>query len=167
MASLSGAPRRGVDVFDVSPAEILTLAFIALLVFGPNRLPEMAAKAGRFIRQLRTMAETARADLSEQLGPEFKDLQLSDLQPRNLVRKHLLEGIDDDGSLRKAGTDLRSLGRDITGVGGLGGAAAASGRNGVNRHVQDAYDADEEDSAPTGAPEASAPAPAPFDIDAT
>jgi sec-independent protein translocase protein TatB len=154
-----------VDVFDVSPAEILTLAFIALLVFGPNRLPEMAAKAGRFIRQLRAMAEIARADLSEQLGPEFKDLQLSDLQPRNLVRKHLLDGVDDDGSLRKVSTDLRSLGRDIAGVGGLGGAAGARGPNGVNGRPQDAHDAaDAEDSAPVGPPDA---APAPFDIDAT
>ena len=113
-------------MFDVSPAEIMTLAFIALLVFGPDRLPEMAAKAGRFVRQVRKMAESAKADLSEQLGPEFKDLQLSDLQPRNLVRKHLLDGIDDDGELRRA-TDVRGLGREIAGIGGPGATARTNG----------------------------------------
>jgi sec-independent protein translocase protein TatB len=157
-----------VDVFDVSPAEILTLAFIALLVFGPQRLPEMAAKAGRFVRQLRAMAESARADLGEQLGPEFKDLQLSDLQPRNLVRKHLLDGIDDDGSLRRA-TDLRQLGREITGMGAVGGAAGARSRttadaaNGTSRNGSDG----DNSALPAAMRATEADAPAPFDIDAT
>ena len=40
-------------MFSVSPAEILTIAVVALLVFGPRRLPEIARKAGKVLRDLR------------------------------------------------------------------------------------------------------------------
>lgn len=157
-------------MFDVSPAEIMTLAFIALLVFGPDRLPEMAAKAGRFIRQVRKMAENARSDLTDQLGPEFKDLSLSDLQPRNLVRKHLLDGLDSDGELRRA-TDLRSLGRDIQGAAGVGAAARTSANgsmtSGANGGVVNGSGAVATSSLPLAMQGTQDLGPAPFDPDAT
>jgi sec-independent protein translocase protein TatB len=38
----------------------------------------------------------AQSDLRNELGPEFADLDVRDLNPRSFVRKHLLEGIDED-----------------------------------------------------------------------
>jgi TatA/E family protein of Tat protein translocase len=58
-------------VFDLSLPKLLILAVIALVVFGPNELPKMAAKAGRALRELRKIAEGATSDLREGLGPEF------------------------------------------------------------------------------------------------
>jgi sec-independent protein translocase protein TatB len=84
-------------VFDIGFGEIIGLAIVALLIFGPERLPKVAADAGRMLRQLRTMISGARNDLEESLGPEFKDLELSDLNPRTLVRRHLLDPIEDNG----------------------------------------------------------------------
>ena len=43
-------------MFDVSPLEMLVIAVLALLLLGPDKLPQYAAEAARFIRQLRTMA---------------------------------------------------------------------------------------------------------------
>src|SRR5580698_10460806 len=63
---------------------------IPLLVFGPNELPKMAAKAGGALRELRKIAEGAKSDLREGLGPEFDDFDLDDLNPRRFVQKHLL-----------------------------------------------------------------------------
>ena len=40
-------------VFDLSLPKLLVLAVIALVVFGPNELPKMAAKAGKALRELR------------------------------------------------------------------------------------------------------------------
>jgi sec-independent protein translocase protein TatB len=83
-------------VFDVGLPEFLVLAIVAIFVFGPDRLPEVARQAGRFVRQLREMVTAARSQLSDELGPEFRDLDLKDMNPRSLVRKHLLDDLEDD-----------------------------------------------------------------------
>jgi sec-independent protein translocase protein TatB len=67
-----------------------------VVVFGPDRLPELARQAGRFVRQARNLAQSAQTQLREELGPEYADLQLRDLDPRQAIRKHILEAIDDD-----------------------------------------------------------------------
>ncbi|WP_188192474.1 sec-independent translocase [Nonomuraea sp. SYSU D8015] len=76
--------------------EIAALIVIALLVFGPEKLPQAAAQAGRTLRNLRRMANNAREDLRAGLGPEFQNFDPADLNPRNFVRKHLLDDIEDD-----------------------------------------------------------------------
>jgi len=65
-----------------------------VVIFGPDQLPKVAAQAGRALRQLRRLADGARDDLRDGLGPDFADFDLADLHPRNLVRKHLLDGFD-------------------------------------------------------------------------
>jgi sec-independent protein translocase protein TatB len=79
-------------MFDIGPLEFLVLALAALFIFGPERLPEAAAKAGKMLRQVRNMATNARSELSNELGPEFANLSLEDLNPRTFIRKNLIEG---------------------------------------------------------------------------
>lgn len=81
-------------VFDLSLPKLLVLAVIALVVFGPNELPKMAAKAGKALRELRRIADGAKADLREGLGPEFAEFDINDLNPRHFVQKHLLSDLD-------------------------------------------------------------------------
>jgi sec-independent protein translocase protein TatB len=83
-------------VFDLSIGKILVLGVIALVVFGPDQLPKMAAQLGRTLRDLRRLADGATKDLREGLGPEFSDFDVRDLHPGNFVRKHLFEGLDGD-----------------------------------------------------------------------
>jgi sec-independent protein translocase protein TatB len=80
-------------LFDVGLGEMAVLVVLALVIFG-DKLPQVAGQAGRMLRQFRQMADSAKADLQEGLGPEFKDFDLNDLNPKTFVRKHLLE--DDD-----------------------------------------------------------------------
>jgi sec-independent protein translocase protein TatB len=75
--------------------KLLVLAVIALVVFGPHELPKIAQQAGRALRDLRKIAEGAKADLREGLGPEFQDFDFEDLNPRRFVRKHLLDDVED------------------------------------------------------------------------
>jgi sec-independent protein translocase protein TatB len=82
-------------VFDVGLGEALLLLVLALVIFGPEQLPKVASQAGRALRQLRTMADSAKDDLREGLGPEFADFDVADLSPRRFVRKHLLDDLDD------------------------------------------------------------------------
>jgi sec-independent protein translocase protein TatB len=89
-------------VFDLSIPKLLVLAVIALVVFGPNELPKIASQAGRALRDLRKIAEGAKNDLREGLGPEFADFDIEDLNPKRFVQKHLLDDINGDSADRKA-----------------------------------------------------------------
>lgn len=47
--------------------EFLVIAMIGLVVFGPERLPEMAAQLAKFIKSMRTKASEATAELTGNL----------------------------------------------------------------------------------------------------
>ena len=83
-------------MFDLSLPKLLVLAVIALVIFGPSELPAIAAYAGRALRDLRNIAESAKNDLREGLGPEFTDLDIEDLNPRRFVHKHLSGDLNAD-----------------------------------------------------------------------
>ena len=85
--------------FDLSFTKLLVLGVIALVVFGPERLPGLAAQAWRMLRELRRMADGARSELQESLGPEFSQFDMADLNPKHFVRKHLIDELTGDGTL--------------------------------------------------------------------
>jgi sec-independent protein translocase protein TatB len=90
------AVRLETPVFDLSLTKIAVLLVIAVVIFGPDQLPKVAAQAGRALRELRRLADGARRDLAEGLGPEFGDFDIADLNPRTFVRKHLLDEFEAD-----------------------------------------------------------------------
>ncbi|HKA98991.1 MAG TPA: sec-independent translocase, partial [Streptosporangiaceae bacterium] len=63
-------------MFDLSITKLLVLAVLAIVIFGPEQLPRIASQAGRALRDLRRLAEGARNDLREGLGPEFADFDV-------------------------------------------------------------------------------------------
>jgi sec-independent protein translocase protein TatB len=71
------------------------IAFIAVMVFGPEKRPELARQAGQFLRKARNFATSARDELRNELGPEYADLELRDLDPRSIVRRHIVEAMED------------------------------------------------------------------------
>ena len=81
-------------MFDLSITKLLVLAVLALVIFGPEQLPKMAQQLGRSLRDLRRLADKAKTDLQDGLGPEFADFDLADLHPRRFVRKHRLDDLD-------------------------------------------------------------------------
>ena len=76
-------------MFDLSLSKLLVLTVIAFVIFGPNELPKIASQIGRALRDLRKIAEGAKNDLREGLGPEFAGFEIEDLNPKRFVHKHL------------------------------------------------------------------------------
>ena len=113
-------------MFDLSPFKLLVLAVIALIVFGPYELPKIAQQAGRMLRDLRRIAEGAKADLREGLGPEFQDFDFEDLNPRRFVQKHLLDDVSD--SAQPLFDEFKSTSDEVlVGTGKAVGTAVANG----------------------------------------
>src|ERR1700753_4161581 len=82
-------------MFGVGLPELAVIAFVAILVFGPDKLPDLARQAGRMVRQVRTFANQARDELRDELGPEYADLDLRDLDPRTIVKRHIIEAMNE------------------------------------------------------------------------
>ncbi|MEU6196479.1 sec-independent translocase [Streptomyces sp. NPDC047061] len=74
---------------DIGPLELVTIIVLAVLVFGPDKLPKVIQDVMRTIRKIREFSESAKEDIRQELGPEFKDFELEDLNPKTFIRKHL------------------------------------------------------------------------------
>ncbi|MGV1007733.1 MAG: Sec-independent protein translocase protein TatB [Dermatophilaceae bacterium] len=84
-------------MFDINGWELIVLVVVAIVVLGPERLPEYAARLARAVRQLRALAEGARAQLKEQMGPEFDDINWRQYDPRQYdPRRIVREALMDD-----------------------------------------------------------------------
>ncbi len=81
-------------MLDIGAPEFLVLIVAAVVLFGPEKLPDLARKAARVIKYVRQIASNAQNQLSEELGPEFSDLDFRDLNPKAFVQKHLLSGVE-------------------------------------------------------------------------
>lgn len=55
-------------MFGISFSEILLIIIISLLIFGPEQLPQIAAKTGRMIALLRKFTINLKSQLYEQTG---------------------------------------------------------------------------------------------------
>ncbi|WP_370893679.1 preprotein translocase subunit TatA [Janibacter sp. GXQ6167] len=76
--------------------EFVILIVLAVVILGPERLPEYAAKLARFVVTARDMANNAKGQLKEQMGPEFEEVNWRQYDPRQydprkIVREALLE----------------------------------------------------------------------------
>jgi sec-independent protein translocase protein TatB len=143
--------------------EMLTLLALALIIFGPDKLPAVAKDAARMLRTLRDLAQGARTQLNDELGPDFADFDLRTLNPRTAIRNALL-GDEDFTSLNP---------REA-----LNGLTGLNPRDALNRALRGEDDAAAGSARATGAgqppvPPAPAERPlaagerAPYDSDAT
>ncbi|MGH3343752.1 MAG: sec-independent translocase [Carbonactinosporaceae bacterium] len=83
-------------MFDIGGGEMVVLIIAAIFIFGPDKLPKVAGDAARMIRRFREFAQGARSDIRRELGPEFRDVDFADLNPRTFVRKNVLSPDDLD-----------------------------------------------------------------------
>ncbi|MFC9925577.1 sec-independent translocase [Streptomyces sp. NPDC127190] len=98
---------------DIGPLELVTIIVIAVLVFGPDKLPKVIQDVTRTIKKIREFSESAKQDIRNELGPEFKDFEFEDLNPKTFIRKQL---DNDDLGLKEIrnGFDLKKEVAEVT-----------------------------------------------------
>jgi sec-independent protein translocase protein TatB len=137
-------------LLDINGPEFALLLVLAVILFGPERLPDLARKAARLVSFLRTTANNAQQQLTSQLGPEFENLDFRDLNPRSFIQKNLLDN--------SVVADVKA---EIAGV----GEALGESRDSVHRSIEGAKDISP--GGPADAMAKATPAHAPYDLEAT
>jgi sec-independent protein translocase protein TatB len=68
---------------------MVALVVLAVVVFGPDKLPKLVQDVMGFIRKVREFSDSAKEDIRKELGPEYQDFEFQDLHPKTFVRKQL------------------------------------------------------------------------------
>ncbi|PWI43971.1 sec-independent translocase [Streptomyces sp. ICBB 8177] len=127
---------------DMGPLELVTIVLLAVIIFGPDKLPKLIQDLSAMIRKIREFSDSAKEDIRKELGPEFKDFEFEDLNPKTFVRKNLLDndslglkeirnGFDLKDELSTVTDAVSESGRTVRGATGhqaAAGGAAASDR---------------------------------------
>ncbi|QAY62030.1 Sec-independent protein translocase TatB [Xylanimonas allomyrinae] len=145
-------------LFDINGGEALIIVVLALVLVGPERLPQYAAQLARLVRRAKSLLADARERVTDELGPEVADVDWSKLDPRQYdPRRIVREALLDDGPLAPGAK--RPAGRDVP----AGRAAAAGTAAGAAAGRAEAV----APAAPDRPGLVPAGDPAPFDADAT
>lgn len=97
---------------DIGALELVTIVVLAILIFGPDKLPKVIQDVTGFIRKIRAFSDSAKQDIRSELGPEFKDFEFEDLNPKTFIRKQLSE--NEDLKEIRTSFDLRKELNDVT-----------------------------------------------------
>ncbi len=92
----------------LSGMELITIAVVALVVFGPARLPEMSRTIGRYVRELRAAARDLREGIEREVAPlraPVEELRTDLDKPVSDIRQTLAETAD---AARSADRDIQS-----------------------------------------------------------
>jgi Tat protein translocase TatB subunit len=116
-------------MFGIGYQEMFIVLVVAMVIFGPKRLPELAGQVGRWVRDFRRMS----SDLTGEFEKTFAEV---DEVKKSFTRE--LQGIQEEvegvgksarGDLKKTGAKSIADGKKATGAAKKGTAAAATGSN--------------------------------------
>jgi sec-independent protein translocase protein TatB len=119
-------------MFNINAWELGVIAIVAMLLLGPDRLPEYAAGLARLIRRGRDFARGAREQVRSEMGPEFDEIDWQKYDPRRyhpraIVRNALSDTFADDDD--EPGPDRTTTGRAAAAGNGRGPAGRVNGRS--------------------------------------
>ncbi|WP_425829898.1 sec-independent translocase [Streptomyces fractus] len=156
---------------DIGPLEVVTIVVLAVLVFGPDKLPKVIQDVSRTIRKIREFSDSAKQDIRDELGPEFKDFEFEDLNPKTFIRKQLdsdelgLKEIRNGFDLKK---EMAEVSDAVHTVGELEDSGSSSRSGGGGRvDMQKRPEAVDMQKRPEKSEKPAAIEPPPFDADAT
>jgi sec-independent protein translocase protein TatB len=116
-------------MFNIGLGEIVAIVLVTMLLFGPEKLPEMARQAGRFLGRLRLTTQDALDQLKDET--DLKDLNLPDLRIgslRSQARDYVRELMDIEGQMAELEREREQIkaALDAEGPGEPGDAAGGA-----------------------------------------
>ena len=80
---------------NIGGAEVLLIAIVALVVLGPERLPELGRSAGRMVHKLKTMTDGLQSEVRDVMDDPsmqpIKELSEFAARPRQKLTQYALE----------------------------------------------------------------------------
>ncbi|QRQ77522.1 sec-independent translocase [Glutamicibacter protophormiae] len=94
------------DFLGINGGEFIILAIIAVVVLGPEKLPDYAKKLANLVKEIRRMANGAKEQLREEVGDEVADMDWRKLDPRQydprrIIKEALIDEFDDAVNVAK------------------------------------------------------------------
>jgi len=90
-------------------SEIFTIVVVILIVFGPNRLPELARKAGALASKARSAMDSLKSELDAEYGEVIAPLR----EARNEIRS---AGAEIKGQISTFGDEVAGAGKEIKAI---------------------------------------------------
>jgi sec-independent protein translocase protein TatA len=97
------------DFFGIGFGEIVLILIVALMIFGPGKLPEIARSVGRFSRNLRKMSSDFTTAMSKEIDLEQEQKNLKKMATD--LKADLTTGLsleEEQKNLKKMATDLKT-----------------------------------------------------------
>lgn len=110
--------------------KILVIGIIAVFIFGPDRLPMLAAQLAQLIKRVRGWTEDAKSRVSEELGDDFSEEDWRKLDPRQYDPRRIIRDAwnDADPNASSAASNaMKSTAGVAAGGAAIGAAAGAVG----------------------------------------
>jgi len=95
------------DFLGIGPLELLVILVIALIVVGPERLPEVARSIGKVVRYVTNVSSLVTSDWQREIASE---LDVDEKELRQMLTDPLAAA---KSELTAAGSDLAAAGSDI------------------------------------------------------
>ncbi|MFD1714261.1 twin-arginine translocase TatA/TatE family subunit [Amnibacterium flavum] len=97
-------------MFGLTFEKLLLIAVLAVLIVGPDRLPQFAATLGRAVRWVKDFADGAKTRVREEMGPEFDEVDWKKLDPRQYdPRRIIREALADEPAVKPVSTSMRPV----------------------------------------------------------
>jgi sec-independent protein translocase protein TatB len=108
----------GFIVENIGGGEIVVIAFLALVVLGPDRIPEMARGAGRLINKVRSMSSDLTGDMADVINDPamqpIRELGEFATRPRQKLAEYALEAEAEERQRQTDKTIAEAAGKGST-----------------------------------------------------
>ncbi|MEY3031247.1 MAG: putative Sec-independent protein translocase protein TatB [Actinomycetota bacterium] len=74
-------------MFNLQGGEVIIIALLALVVLGPEKLPEAMRHVGRLYRQLRSVRDTFQREFKQALDEPMRDLRKATSESASTLRE--------------------------------------------------------------------------------
>ncbi|GAA2026365.1 hypothetical protein GCM10009720_02530 [Yaniella flava] len=102
------------NIFGINGGELIVLIVLALMLLGPEKIPQYLRTLREWIHKARVFAEGAKEQFREETGTDFDDVDWKkydprQYDPRRVIREALAEPIDE---LETSFTDAKNAAQD-------------------------------------------------------